>query len=231
MFEYLFPLLALVHPGAVSRKITRVLAWWRPLVAVALCAVCVGVAGHSIITTAVVAHLPRSATPEDIIQVRAWLDADLLPRTLLLPVRVGAESALGGFLLLLLARGFLGGTGEAFKGYFVLSLVASAIPLFGRLAGIVVTLTRGGASGALLAAPWTLASVFPGEQDYRAILLLTSLNLFTLWYVCFLTLGLAVLCTCKVWKAFLVAVAAWTLSAAFSTAVLVLLRSAFQFGL
>jgi hypothetical protein len=136
MFEYLFPLLALVHPGAVSRKITRVLAWWRPFVTVALCAACVGVAGHPVITTTVIAHLPRSATPEDLVQVHAWLDADLLPRTLLLPVRVGAESAVGGLLLLVLSKALWGGTGEAFKGYFVLSLVGSVIPRAGQLAAI-----------------------------------------------------------------------------------------------
>jgi hypothetical protein len=231
MSDYLLPLLSLVRPGAACLTIPRVLTWWRPVATGALCAACVAVAGHATIARAVVAHLPHSATPEDVIQVRAWLDADLLPRTVLLPVRVGAESALGGFLLLILARGFLGGSGGTFRGCFVLSLVASVIQLAGRLAAIVFSLIHGGSSGSLFAVPWTLASAFPGERDYRAILLLTSLNLFTLWHVCFLTLGLAVLCTCKVWKAFLVAVTAWTLSAAFSTAVLVLLRSAFQFGL
>jgi len=163
MSDYLLPFLALARPRTASRAIPRVLAWWRPLVAVALCAVCVGVAGHSIITTAVVAHLPRSATPEDIIQVRAWLDADLLPRTLLLPSGLG-RNRLWGIPFAAPGQRLPGGTGEAFKGYFVLSLVASAIPLFGRLAGIVVTLTRGAHQAHCLRPRGRLPASSPGNK-------------------------------------------------------------------
>ena len=79
--------------------------------------------------------------------------------------------------------------------------------------------------------PFSAFDLFPAVSDYRVVLLLTSINLFTLWYVGSVALGLAVLCRCRIWKAFLVAVAAWTVSTAFSITVLLLLRNAFQFRL
>jgi hypothetical protein len=205
-------------------------AWWRPYITIVVVSACVTLASHPLVTTATVAHLPPTATPDDVDRVRAWLDQGLVPELLLMPLRIAAESLLFSFLLLAFSRAMLGSHSGSFRSSFTIILNSSAIPLLGRTAALLREIVRG-ETPRMLMVPFSLADLIPGAGDYRLILLLTSLNLFTLWHVGIVTLGLNVLCKCKAWKAFLVAVAAWTVSAAFSIAVLFLLRRAFHFGL
>jgi hypothetical protein len=229
MSDYLLPFYLAFRPRAAAGLLPDVVAWWRPYAVVALLTMSLGVLSHSVAVTITVAHLPASATPADVERIREWLGAGLAARTLILPLRLMAECGMSALVLLGLSRAFVGHAAGRFRGFFVLSLAASIFPLLGRGAGIIRASMPGGNAALLLHPPFSALDLFPAVTDYRVYLLLTSANLVTLWYVGSVTVGLAVLCRCRIWKAFLVAVAAWTVSTAFSITVLLLIRNAFQF--
>jgi len=229
MSDYLLPFLLAFRPRRAAGRLPDVVAWWRPYAVIAILGMALGVLSHAFAVTMTIAHLPPSATSADVERVREWLEAGLASRSLLLPLRLALECVLSALLLLALSRAFVGHAAGRFRGFFVLTLAASVFPLLGRCAGIIRACMASGDAAVSLQPPFSALDLFPAVADYRVILLLTSINLFTLWYVGSVTLGLAVLCRCRIWKAFLVAVAAWTVSTAFSITVLFLLRNAFQF--
>ncbi len=231
MSDYLLPFLLAFRPRHAAACVPDVVAWWRPFAVVALLAMGLSLLSHSLAVTITIAHLPPSATPADTERVREWLGTDLAGRTVLLPFRLAVECALSALLLLALAHAFVGSSAGRFRGFFVLSLAASIFPLLSRSAAIVRAFFTNGSMPLFVQPPFSSAELFPAVTDYRVILLLTSINLFTLWYMGSVTLGLAVLCRCRIWKAFLVAAASWTVSTAFSITVLLVLRNAFQFRL
>jgi hypothetical protein len=231
MSNYLIPFFLAFRPRAAAGLLPDIVAWWRPYAVVALLTMSVGVLSHSVAVTIAIAHLPASATPADVERVREWLGAGLAARTLILPLRLLVECGVSALVFLGLSRAFVGRAAGRFRGFFVLSLAASIFPLLGRGTALIRASITGGNAALLLHPPFSALDLFPAVTDYRVFLLLTSLNLFTLWYVGSVTLGLAVLCRCRIWKAFLVAVASWTVSTAFSITVLLLLRNAFQFRL
>lgn len=231
MSDYLLPFLLVFRPRRTAIRIPHVVAWWRPYLMVALCAVALALMSHTMAVSLVLSRLPSSATPADLNEVRSWLDDGLLSRTLLLPLRVALESSITALLLLAFARAVTGQKSGYYRGFLILSLSTSLIPLLARYGGMLRAHIAGNAPSLVLR-PWlSAADLLPAATDYRVTLLLTSINLFTLWYVGSVTLGLAVLCRCNTWKAFLVAVATWTVSTAFSTTAILLLRNAFQFRL
>jgi len=231
MSEYLLPIQVAFRPRRAATLIQAVVAWWRPFATVAVASVMVALISHDLAVNLTLSRLPPAASPEDRVQVRNWLDTGLPARTLLLPVRLAAESGLNALILLAFARAFTSRHSGSFRGFFVLSVSAAMIPLLGRCAAILAATAGVGGPSSFLAPPFSLATVLPPTGDYRFDVLLTSVNVSTLWYVGSVTPGVTVLCRCKAWKAVLVAVAAWTVSTASSITVLALLRNAFQFRL
>ncbi len=231
MSDYLLPFRLAFTPRSATPGIASLAAWWRPFITMAALTILVALLSHSMAVNLTLAHLPPTATPDDRAQVKEWLDAGLPARTLLLPLRFSMECALSGIMLLVLARAFIGRQTGSFRSFFILSSTTAVVPLMGRVAGFIISLGATPGSTRFLAMPFSAALLVPTEGDYRIQLLLTSLNLITLWYVGLVTVGVAVLCRCKAWKAILVAVAAWTVTTVVSITVLALLRNAFRFGL
>jgi hypothetical protein len=229
MSEYLLPFALAIMPRQGANRIPQVAFWWRPLLTAALTATAAALLSHSLAVAITLSHLPPSATADDILKVRQWLAEGVGSRALLIPFRVAGECATMALLLLGFARAFTGRSAGSFRGFFVLSLSASVIPALWRCAGVGWYTLAGGAPQGLIRPLISAADMLPTGSDYRFILLLTSANLSTLWYVGVVAVGLTVLCRCKAGKAILVAVAAWTVSAAFSIIVLLLIRNAFAF--
>ena len=231
MSDFLLPFLVAFRPWKGTALIPSMVAWWRPFATAAVLTVLVALLSHRVAVDMTLSHLPPTATPGDVVQVRDWLDAGLPARTLLLPVRFSIECALSALVLLAFSRAFTGRRAGSFRGFFILAAAASIIPLMGRCAGILLSAGLDESIRPFVQVPLSVAALLPRSGDYRVELLLTSLNLTTLWYVGSVTVGVAVLCRCKAWKAVLVAVAAWTVTTVVSITVLSLLRNAFQFGL
>jgi hypothetical protein len=231
MFDYLLPFEVAFRPDRAAGRIPQVTAWWRPCLVTALVAMAVAYVSHSLAVSISITHLPPSATLDDVARVRRWLGEGLGSRMALVPLRFAVESAVTGLLLLGFAHAFIGRSVARFRAFFVLALSASMIPLMYRGASLAWFNAIPSANPTSLGLPLSIADLFPTITDYRIILLLTSANLSTLWYVGCVATGLTVLCRCKAGKAILVAVAAWTVSAAFSIIVLILLRNAYAFRL
>jgi len=75
--------------------------------------------------------------------------------------------------------------------------------------------------------PWTALALTGGVSSYAGVLLLTSLNMFTLWTVGAVGWALSVLCSTSKIKAVLIAAAVWTVSAGCTIVLLHLLRNAY----
>jgi hypothetical protein len=231
MSDYLHPFEVAFRPHRGARRLPQLTAWWRPYAVTGLVAMALAFLSHSLAVTFMVAHLPPSATPDDVVRIRQWLGEGLASRVALIPLRLAAESAITGLLLMGFAHAFVGRSVARFRGFFVLSLSAALIPLLFKGASLAWSSLAPGAGPTAIGIPFSAADLLPSFTDYRIILLLTSANLSTLWYVGSVATGLTVLCRCRAGKAILVAVAAWTVSTAFSIIVLLLLRNAYAFRL
>ena len=77
--------------------------------------------------------------------------------------------------------------------------------------------------------PWGALALAPAGLPYTTGLLLTSFNLFTLWYVGALAWALSVLCSISKSKAVLIAIAIRAVTAGCTIALLHLLRNAYAF--
>jgi hypothetical protein len=75
--------------------------------------------------------------------------------------------------------------------------------------------------------PWSALALTGGISSYAGTLLLTSLNMFTLWSVGVVGWALSVLCSISKIKAVLIAAAVWTVSAGCTIVLLHLLRNAY----
>jgi hypothetical protein len=231
MSEYLLPFLVAFRPGMAARRIPHVVAWWRPFGSVVVIAVLVSLFSHGYAVEQTLSHLPPTATPDDRIQVRDWLNAGLPARTLLIPIRLAAEYGSIALIILAFSRALTGRRVGSYRGFFVLSVSAGLIPYLGQFAAILLAGSGTGGSTASLFSPFSIAALLPPTGEYGLNLLLTAINLITLWSVGSVTTGVTVLCRCKAWKAVLVAVAAWTVYTALSISALSLLRNTFHFGL
>jgi hypothetical protein len=230
MSDYLLPFLFAFRPGQASRRIATGNVWWQPAVGALFLAVATAFVSHSLAVSITIAHLPPSAGPQDVARVRTWLAEALVPRLLFIPVRVVMECGVSGLLLLGFVRAFTGRPGGSFRGLFALSLCASAIPLFWRGFGMLWGMAVPSMSGHPSLTPvLSLADLVGPGLDFRARLLLTSLNLSTLWSVGAVAVGVTVLCGCRTGKAILAAFAVWTVSTTFSIVTLLLIRNAYAF--
>jgi hypothetical protein len=231
MFDYLIPFEVAFRPVRAAVRISHTASWWRPYVVTALMATAIALLSHSLAVSITISHLPPSATPEDAARIGQWLGEGLASKIALVPLKLAVESAVTGLMLLGFAHAFIGRSVARFRGFFILSVSATMIPLLCRGAGVAWYSAVPGSIPTSFGIPFSAADLFPSISDYRIILLLTSANLSTLWYVGSVATGLTVLCRCRAGKAILVAVAAWTVSAAFSIIVLLLLRNAYAFRL
>jgi hypothetical protein len=115
-------------------------------------------------------------------------------------------------------------------------LVAGQIA--GAVAGALNGATHGplailnsGAGSSTGKVPFAADLVFGGSPDFVLASFLNSVNIFTVWYIILLTIGICTLYGIGVWKAAATAGGLWLVVAAFNAIVLTTLRDAFQFQL
>ena len=81
------------------------------------------------------------------------------------------------------------------------------------IAGIVTTIvTFCARSGMPAVTPLSLAGPVGGDQSFMIKSLLTSLNIFTLWYILLLTIAVCTLCNVGRMRAIVIVLLAWAFS-------------------
>jgi hypothetical protein len=175
------------------------------------------------------AHIPPTATEAEHAIVRDELDASMPWDLAIMPVKEVAGIAAGTVVLGLILLAFGSGKQPRYSLLFTLCAGLAGIGVLEKGAEILLISFSGQGSG-LPVFPWSALAVMEAPStSYATGLLLTTINLFTLWYVGALAWALAVLCNISKAHAVLTAVAFRAVTAGCAIAVLHLLRNAYAF--
>ena len=228
MYSHIAPLGAAFIPARAAREIRAHPRWLLPLILIVLLNAAFELISHPVRVQQTIAHIPHSATPGELETVRTDLDASLPGDLAILPLKIATAGALDAAVLGLLLAGFGAGDRPRFAHLFALSLGLASVGALEGLAEVTYLRTFSFPAG-LPAYPWSALAITSAGDSYAAGLLLTSLNLFTLWYVVALAWALSVLCGIRKSKAVLIAIAVRAVTAGSTIALLHLLRNAYAF--
>jgi hypothetical protein len=164
-------------------------------------------------------HLPQSAGTEERRHAADVVSGERLLRSLFLPVRLFTGWALFALVLFLSCKAFRPPEGIRFTQFLALEIHAELILLLSSVAAILRLPQSGEA--------WLSSQ----STDFILRTLLTTINLFTLWYIVALTAGVSVLCGFSKRKAFLIVAGVWVISLCLNLGVLNQLSQVFHFAL
>ena len=192
--------LIVAHPVRAAEQLQRTPRWLGAFLAIAAGLVVLRLVSQTHLVEATLAALPPTATSADRAWARSILDNDLLMRCAFLPLRqIAGMGAFALFLYLLCAAS--GPPVRArFAQVFAFEVHAEVLNLLGGYVSFAV------------------ARFVPDAKSagFGTFALLTSTNIFTLWYVVALTAGILTLFGFSKVKAGLLASAAWIVSALFN---------------
>lgn len=231
MSDRLAPLLLPFLPARAAAHVSHTPRWVVPLLTVAILQVILELVAHPLRVEQTVAHIPPSASREELLVVRTELDAALPWDLAILPIEESASAAAGALVLGLIIAAFGGGQRPRPVQLFALCIGLAGIGVIEKGAELAF-LSTSGAHAAVPAYPWSaLGLAGPVADSLPVALLLTTINLFTLWYVSALGWALAVLCNIRIAHAVLIAIVFRAVTAGCAIAVLHLLRNAYVFTL
>jgi hypothetical protein len=220
-----------MQPRAVAAQLAAAPRWGTAFLLLAGLTMLLQALSFPAVTSATIAHLPASATPEDQRRIAEFLVDELPYRLAVLPFRLLVGWWATAWLMYACVS--LVGTPKPAQitHCFALEVHAEAVRVIAGAATLLLPLVfPAWSTGADPAPPLNAAQLAGPGLDGRLQLLLTSINFFTLWYVVAIGAGISVLFGVRKRKAFLVAAAVWAASTGFSTTILYLLRKAFSFS-
>jgi hypothetical protein len=230
MSDHLWPLLLPFQPAASARSIRHTPLWLLSFCLLAGAAALTDIIAHPHDVSATLAHLPPSATTEEREIVRTELDATLPLRIALLPSELLATWSARALLLYILIHAFGSGDPPRGKHLMCVAVGAGVVDVAERILETAFAAALLPTPDQAVAVPWTLLALTGDVSNYALRLLLTSINMFTLWYVWAVGWALSVLCGIHKSKAVLIAGSVWAVSAGCTIVVLHLLRNAYAFS-
>jgi hypothetical protein len=171
-------------------------ASWLPMFGLlAAAAVLLALALYPLELRVTLDHLPTTATPDDRAHVAATLDAGLSVRCAFVPVRLFVGWGSCALVVFLVCRALGPAVPLRFDHVLCAEVHAETATMLGSAAVLARSLVGlpAGDGGALLP-PFRLSDVIPSAAGTPVHLLLSSANIFTLWYVVTLGAALSVLC-------------------------------------
>lgn len=227
MSEHLAPLWLAVRPARAAAVIGTHPRWVVAFLVAVAAFTALEWASHDVRVATTLAHIPPTATVQELDEVRGVLDRGRVADLTMVPVKTGIVVCSEAFLLWLFVT--LAGTGIAPRFSHVLALVTGTLFIHaGEAAAVTLFRWAADATATVPALPWSLHALLDaGDTDTG--LLLTSINLFTLWYCSALGWALSVLCRIRKSKAVLIAIAVRAVTAGGTIAMLHLLRDAYAF--
>jgi hypothetical protein len=203
--------------------------WLFPLLVLILAQIALEVCGHRVMVEQTVARIPSTATRTECDVVRSELDAALPVDLSIVPFKEGSVAAAGAVVLGVVLAAWGTSHRPRFAQLFALCVGLALITCFENGAETAF-LSVSPAIHGLPAFPWSaLAFTDATGISYPVGLLLTTINLFTLWYVSALGRALAVLCNISTAHAVLIALVFRAVTAGCAIALLHLLRNAYAF--
>jgi len=169
-------------------------------------------------------HLPPSAFEADRQAVAQSLQQDLGIRCMFLPVRLIVGWSSFALILFYACKAFGQAVPCRFDQVFSLEVHAEFTTVLAKFSTFAWINLRGTQDGASMQVPFSAAALVHPWNDFPAIALLNSLNIFILWYLVIVIVGVSVLTGFKTGKAFLVVLCVWSVSVLFNIAVLMFMR-------
>jgi hypothetical protein len=215
-------LLALLRPRKAAEQLKSNPRWLVAFLILSI--VCGGVYAvlHPYFIQATLAHLPSSATNPDKEVVIQSLNLELPAKLAFLPVRLFIGWSAFALVLLYACEAFAPREIIRFQQMFSLEVHSEATMAIANMAALVITITHGHAG--LVDVPFSLAGFTGGDQTFIIRSLLTSLNIFTLWQVVLLTIGVSTLSGFGKIRSTLIVLLVWTLSTMFNLGAMKLLQ-------
>lgn len=190
---------------------SRWMAWFLMLAAVSIA---VHLSLHPYLVKATLAHLPSSATTEDKAVLAQRLSDELPSRLMFLPVRLLTGWAAFALTLYAIGVAFRPPERLRYVKVFALQVRAETFNVLGQFTAVCSLFLAPTDETGPVAIPFS-AAMFSSSSDVVMFSLLNSLNLFTLFYVTFLTVGMKIQSRFSGVKAISVVVLTWSLSLLF----------------
>ncbi len=225
MSEHLLAWVVPFRPAWAALRIRKAPHWLLSFCILAAIAGMIEVAAHPRSVMATLAHLPPSATASERRVVQEDLEAALPLRVSILPAQLLLRWSARALIVYMLLLAFGAGTPPRGKHLMSISVGVGVVEICERILETVYHISVFAPDTA--AYPWTALALAGGVSRYTSALLLTSLNMFTLWFVGAMGWALSVLCGISRIKAVLIAATAWAVAAGCNIALLHLLRNAY----
>lgn len=177
---------------------------------------------HPHLVQSTIAHLPPTATDADKQIVIESLNQELPAKLAFFPVRLFIGWGTFSLALLYACKAFAPREIIRFRQMFSLEIHAEATSVIASIAAMVVAVTNAHAGS--VDVPFSLAEFVAGDQSFIVRSLLTSLNIFTLWQIVILTIGVSIVCGFGKTKSTLIVLLVWTLSTMFNLGAMKLLQ-------
>lgn len=214
--------LTLIQPRTASHRIKSNPRWLVTfLVLAALSTVSFAVV-HPYLVQATLQHLPSSATDSDKQVVVDTLYRDLPAKLAFHPIRLLIGWMVFSFILLYVCKAFAPQEAIRFRQMLSLEVHAEATSVIATLVAMIATVA--GADSGLANVPLSVTGLFGQDQSFIINSLLASLNLFTLWQLGILTIGVSVLGGFGKLRSTLIVLLVWTLSVLFNLGAMKLLQ-------
>ena len=179
---------------------------------------------HPYLVQATLSHLPLSATDEEKEIVAQTLQDELLLRCWFLQIRLLIGWSSFALVLFMICRALNPPKGIRFAKMFALEVHAEVVNILAQLATLTYLFARGDEGvNQVRCIPFS-AAMFVRTDILVSFSLLNSLNVFTLFYIALLSMGVSVQSGCSRTKSFVIVLLTWLGFFLFNISALALLR-------
>ena len=219
----------LFHPRQVASQIKIKPQWLVQCIALSILSIVIAVTLHPSTVELTIHHLPSTVQASDKIAVRQMLDQELGVRCAFLPVRLLVGWSCFSLMLFYLCKGWRSRESVRFFQLFSLEVHSEAALMLVQIASMAVMVFI--PDRQFISVPFGLDIFASPSTDFAARTLLNSMNVFTVWYIVILAVGISTLYQFNMVKGLLTAVIAWLMTACVNTGTTIILRDAFHFNL
>ena len=218
----------LLQPRRAAKEIKVKPQWIIPFILLAAVSMIVMLLQHDSVVHHTLTHLPASATAEDKVIVKQTLDENLVLRSGFLPVRLITGWATFALLLFYACKAWSTSEVVRFQQVFSLEVAAESTMVLARIASLVYS---GGAESSFLRVPLGIDMVFSPSQNVVVQMALNSVNVFSLWYLAVLALGISGICGITKTKSAISVAAVWIVGILSNASILYILRDTLHLNL
>ena len=221
---------ALFQPRQAAESIKARPRWLAQYIVLASVSVIITVLMHPHIVHLTLYHLPSSATVQDKFIAEQSLNQELGIRCAFLPVRLLIGWVTFALMLFYACKAWAVREAVRFFDVFSLEVLAESVLVIAQAATLINVAVTGGATS-FVKVPLGIDMFFSSLPDATVQMTLNSINVFGVWYIVLLTIGISSLYGLSKVKSCITVLAVWCLAVIFNIGVVSLLRDALSLKL